>query len=49
MTVVPGLQVLKCDKAENIIENEIPHKRASIGSVALTTDKILLFGGISEQ
>ena len=37
------------EKMENIIENELPHKRTQLGAISLTSDKILLFGGISEQ
>ena len=37
------------EKVDNIYENELPHKRASIGAISLTPDKVLLFGGISEQ
>lgn len=36
-------------KVENIVENELPNKRAAVGAISLTPDKILLFGGISEQ
>lgn len=37
------------DLVETLIENEIPGKRSMMGSIALTTDKIMFFGGISEQ
>lgn len=34
---------------EGLLENEIPGKRAMMGCVALTHDKVMFFGGISEQ
>ena len=34
---------------EGLIENEIPGKRAMMGCIALTQDKVMFFGGISEQ
>ena len=34
---------------ENLVENEIPAKRSMVGSLALTQDKIMFFGGVSEQ
>jgi len=47
--MTPQLQILRMDKIENIVENELPNKRASVGAISLTPDKVLLFGGISEQ
>ena len=37
------------DLVDGLVENEIPGKRSMMGSIALTTDKIMFFGGISEQ
>ena len=37
------------DLVDNLVENEIPGKRAMMGSIALTQDKIMFFGGISEK
>lgn len=36
-------------KKSEIKENEIPNKTYNYGTVALNADKILIFGGISEQ
>ena len=37
------------EQIENLVENEIPAKRSMVGSLALTQDKIMFFGGVSEQ
>ena len=37
------------DAIENLTENECPGKRHFVGHFAMTNDKILLFGGVSEQ
>jgi len=34
---------------EGISENELPNKQGYVGAISLTSDKIMLFGGISEQ
>jgi len=34
---------------EGITENELPNKQGYVGAISLTPDKVILFGGISEQ
>ena len=36
-------------KKSEVKENEIPNKTYNYGTMAITSDKILIIGGISEQ
>jgi len=38
MPVPEGLQFLRMDQITNIVENELPNKRASVGAISLTPD-----------